>query len=347
MKRKTLSILLTLVMVLTLALVTAAPVSADVINVPGDYTTIQAAVDGASDGDVIRVNAGTYSECVIIDGVDVTLMAAGSVTIEPPLGGCGGHGDTIQIYNSTTTVDGFTIIGDVSGIYLRGMGDYGDTEVEATIRNNTVVGYWKNGITANGELATAHIHGNRVDGSGPVGPGSAAQNGIQFGYGATGEAIGNAVNGNWYTGADWSASGILVFESDNVTVQGNTVTGSQTGIAVETWHYFGVASASGNKIIRNTVEDADWAISVTAYTLGGYSTGDAWADNNKVVNNVIVADGGDTGVYVGALFAWGGEDTGFTPSADNNKVIRNRISGYETPIDEGGTASKVHANVMD
>jgi nitrous oxidase accessory protein NosD len=57
------------VLVLSLGLVTAAPVSAEgtIIDVPGDYPTIQEAIDAASDSDTIIVAAGLYEENVVID----------------------------------------------------------------------------------------------------------------------------------------------------------------------------------------------------------------------------------------------------------------------------------------
>lgn len=45
----------------------------DVINVPADYPTIQAAIDAASSGDTILVSAGTYNESVNFNKSGVTL----------------------------------------------------------------------------------------------------------------------------------------------------------------------------------------------------------------------------------------------------------------------------------
>ena len=47
---------------LLLAFVGTSATIADTINVPGDYPTIQAAINASSDGDVINIAAGTFNE---------------------------------------------------------------------------------------------------------------------------------------------------------------------------------------------------------------------------------------------------------------------------------------------
>ncbi len=54
----------------------ATEAGGEVILVPDDHSTIQAAVDAASDGDVIRIAAGFYNESVIVD-VRVTIEGEG------------------------------------------------------------------------------------------------------------------------------------------------------------------------------------------------------------------------------------------------------------------------------
>jgi hypothetical protein len=53
-------------------------------NVPGTYSTIQAAVNAALSGDTIIVAAGIYDEQVVIDGKNLTLKGAGDTTILRP-----------------------------------------------------------------------------------------------------------------------------------------------------------------------------------------------------------------------------------------------------------------------
>jgi hypothetical protein len=203
------------------------------------------------------------------------------------------------------------------------------------IEGNNIYDYQKGGIVANCSGTHVNVRNNTVTGLSSV-P-FIAQNGIQFGYGGKGTAMDNTVNGNWYTGANWSSTGILVFETSNVVLQGNMVENNQVGVSIESWCWF-VASADNNKVVQNTIRGSDWGVSVGALDWA-YSTCDATADNNKVVNNVISATNGVEGVSV-----WTVDSGPYAPSAHNNKVINNEISGYTTPISDSGTKTKVHAN---
>ena len=211
-----------------------------------------------------------------------------------------------------------------------------------TISGNTVAEYQKTGILANGDV-TVIVDGNIASGLSPV-P-FIAQNGIQLGFGATGAVTDNAVDGNWFTGANWTSAGILLFQASNVDVKENTIVESQTGIDAETWCWQGSGQASENRIMKNDVTGAEFGIIVAAYDVFGLAVCDPTANNNKITNNRITdpESDGDTGVFVGTF----DDDAlnAFTPAANNTKVVKNVISGYATPIDlDGDSSSKVQAN---
>lgn len=251
----------------------------------------------------------------------------------------------VDVSNSTITRIGhhtgtdFTPNGSQGGVgvYYAGFNTAGS--VTGAITGNDIHDYQKGGVAVNGSKASVEVDSNAITGLPPVS--YIAQNGIQLGYGATGEVKHNNVEGNWYTGDNWTSTGILVFESSNVTVEGNTVTGSQTGVDAESWCYYGVANASNNQVVNNEISGADYGAIVAAYSYS--SSCSAHADNNKVVNNTITGtdNAGSEGVYVGAYQY----DTAFSPVAKNNKVVHNKVTGFdEAYVNEGDAATKVHAN---
>jgi hypothetical protein len=85
------------------------------IEVPGDYSTIQAAINASSDGDVIEVSAGIYEESVEIYDKAITLLGVGGVK-ETIIDGSGGDGSVIAIlsdinHDDDFVIEGFTIRG--------------------------------------------------------------------------------------------------------------------------------------------------------------------------------------------------------------------------------------------
>src|SRR4030042_1791936 len=269
------SILFALALVVSLALVTATPVLADVIDVPGDYPTINAGINAASDGDTIMVAAGLYKENVNINksltlkgfqaGVDAR-NRSGAETIIEPAEGTGIR--VITAANRVVVIDGLTVRNAEHGIatpeptmaaYITRKNvrvlnptNFGisptftlTTTVEycyvegaiqalnagalvpfpatvATFRNNEIVNS-QFGIT--GYLNYSLIEGNVIrDFSGE-------------GVGISGQFLNTQIKNNRMSG--YSDGAGLTFEwhysrdlSENVTVQGNTLTGNNLGIYV-------------------------------------------------------------------------------------------------------------------
>ncbi len=87
------------------------------INVPGDYSTIQSAIDGATNGDVITVAEGTYRENIDFRGKEITLRSTdpGNTDLVAKTVIDGGNKGTVVTFSSgegrNAVLSGFTITG--------------------------------------------------------------------------------------------------------------------------------------------------------------------------------------------------------------------------------------------
>src|SRR5215472_10112464 len=100
-----------------------APASdVEVLHVPRDYATIQAAVNAASEGTMIQVAAGTYNENVVISKSGLRLhAAAGAVLDGTGLAGIGFHvlGTSTAAPVTDVEISGFEVENFNSGIVLQ------------------------------------------------------------------------------------------------------------------------------------------------------------------------------------------------------------------------------------
>ncbi|NIM07320.1 MAG: hypothetical protein GTO55_11610 [Armatimonadetes bacterium] len=126
---------------LCMLVLTASATFGATITVPGDYATIGEAVAAASDGDIINVSPGTYTENIVVDkpvsirgvkGANVTAVTGAVLSTDP----------VIQIKSSDVTVSGFTISGGTrrwaAGVWIDGY-DYADANgFTAGLSNVTV-----------------------------------------------------------------------------------------------------------------------------------------------------------------------------------------------------------------
>jgi nitrous oxidase accessory protein NosD len=164
---------------------------------------------------------------------------------------------------------------------------------KVSIDDNSVHDYQKNGITGNESGTEVTITNNVVTGLGPTT--GAAQNGIQIGFGAKGGVLRNTVTDSVWapcvslTNCTFNATGILVFQSDDVRVEHNSVATSQVGI---------FANAQNAKIDSNTISNSlvlvgidlagnDGLASRNDITNSGQAAILIEGNNNKVQNNEI------------------------------------------------------------
>jgi hypothetical protein len=103
-------------------LLAASPVFSAQINVPADQPTIQAAVNAASSGDVIRVAPGIYIGSLQFNGKDLQLESIGG----PAVTTIQGSGGTAIDIGPNAAVIGFTITGGMAsfggGMAVHGQG---------------------------------------------------------------------------------------------------------------------------------------------------------------------------------------------------------------------------------
>jgi len=114
---KTILIMVARVFLVAMICISANYSFSELILVPDQKPTIQAAVDSASNGDVIYVRLGPYLESVNVFGfASLTIKAEGGVIVNPPNGKTAGF----HVMSDGVTIDGFEIAGTDIGIRFEG-----------------------------------------------------------------------------------------------------------------------------------------------------------------------------------------------------------------------------------
>jgi len=286
--KKLFSILFALVLVVSLGLVTAAPVlAAHTIYVPGDYLTIQAAIDAASDGDTIIVAVGLYEENVVIDksltlkgaqaGVDARTRSGAETIIEPD----DGRGiDIVTADDRIIEIDGLTVQNARTGIAApnaAGMYDINDI----TVKNVRVLNCEKGGITmAYASIATVEycyvegtefgINAGSLQPLEPTVANFRNNEVVTVDFGITGYLKDSIIEGNLVR--DFATGGVGISgQFLNTEITDNTVTGYSRGAALTFEEHYGRDLSENVKVEGNTFTGNEYGIYVfdTQTTLTG------------------------------------------------------------------------------
>jgi hypothetical protein len=236
--------------------------------------------------------------------------------------------------NAVSNIGESPLNGDQHGVAIYYRACAPNSSATGTVAGNTLIDYQKGGIVVSCSGAATSISGNTVTGQGPVN--YIAQNGIQVGYGATGQVMRNAVTGNAYSGTnDASSAGILIVggpcfgEPLTTGIQNvkNTVDGNDVGIWLANLNTDCVSpptTSTNNKVINNEISD----LAVTNVSGNGYPYGyqagiSDTGVNDKLINNSI-------------------SGTGYTPSNCGQSGV-TAICAIDTST---AANAKVHANAI-
>lgn len=205
------------------------------------YATIQAAVNAASAGATINVDAGTYPEEVTISktltlrgaeaGVDARTRAGGSSAVESVVSGAvsgSTHSCAFYINANDVVIDGFTVQGETSGSSSTGAGiviapSHAGTHVINTIMQDNVAGLF----LANNSSTDAAL--------------------IQYDYFANNNSAGNNSGRGIYTDGGVSGGNLT-----NVTIDSNTFVNNYGTDGIEAACAFQAGSAGEQSNIRIT-----------------------------------------------------------------------------------------------
>ncbi|MCK4858533.1 MAG: right-handed parallel beta-helix repeat-containing protein [candidate division Zixibacteria bacterium] len=209
--------------------------------------------------------------------------------------------------------------------------------------DNVIPNFQKGGIVLMGPGVTFTVDRNWVAG---VISSSIAGNCIQLSYGATGTTANNYVEGTAYTGSDWASTGILLFESGDISMDGDSIYDCESGVNFSDWGWtynhpvpvnlgfaglaldnnewsLGIQLSRDNSDVNMTVTDCD-VLNSTGDGIDFYCTGvDPWGGsyytgwNNGDLNATV------TGCYITGTTLdgiWGGDYSG---NANNVSIAVN------------------------
>jgi nitrous oxidase accessory protein len=261
--------------------------------------SIQTAIDNAKTGDIIQVNAGSYSGFSINKAV--TVIANGIVNVNSPvtMSGTGGtlngfritadYAVAISNSNHVSVLNNIIkTLGQTNAIMDTGTNDY------LTILGNTIIGgdmMYGNGMAFEGVTSNSLVENNTI---------SNTLHGILFDVASTNNIIknnkvyGNGLITNGEAGIDYQGAGIYTVDgSTNFQILNNYVSGERDGIALQ---QIGSSSQSGFVVQGNTVENninGLWmTISnslITQNIVKGNINGiDLTGTNNQITNNQFI-----------------------------------------------------------
>jgi parallel beta-helix repeat protein len=267
----------TIIFCALLVLFSVHQAQATIIHVPGDYPTIQQAIDATTDGDTVLVQPGTYVENINFNGHNIIVgslfLTTGDTSyIDSTIIDGDSSGWVVTFHNgedSTAVITGFTI---QNGYTPHDGGGIWCSLSSPTIRNNTISGngaHWGGGIACVSSDPT--ISNNTISENSAASYGG----GISC-YNSSPTISNNTITGNsaYYTGG-----GIFCRMHSDPTITDNTISGNSA-----TYYGGGIFCLfdSSPTISNNTISGNSAA--------GGSGGGICYDnDSSPTISNTIIA----------------------------------------------------------
>jgi PKD repeat protein len=282
-----------------IAVADAMPVSAaNVLNVPGTYPTIQAAIDASANGDSVVVAPGTYFENIDFKGKLITVQSSQGPSVTTIDGG--NLAPVVNFSTAETTaavLQGFTLQHgnatfafsyEGAGVHISG--------ASPTVQGNTVIANTScaNGVGISVASASPVIRDNTISGNTKQ-PGCSGQNGggIYVRGAGSAQIIHNSISNNT---TDFGG-GISLFAAGTPTILNNTISGNGA-------EYQGGGIYAVNQSDANIVQNLITGNRSPGSGSGLYISPPSGTRGALLVNNTIAGNfGGDSGVFLGGFDA--------------------------------------------
>lgn len=247
---------------------TKVEANAKTIVVPDNYRTITDAIGNATNGDVILVRSGFYSEIQLDSNVSLSLIGQGAstttISLHPPIVNTtigdvtlSGYASPIQINANNVVISGFTITSTGGNLAINGN--------NAWLANNDLA--VNIALSGNYETVTNNTLNLSVN---PI--------------------LGIGIGGSYSKICQNTGTGLIAVGSGSYNnVFANTITGEIGGFGTSYSNLYynnvvdggmGMSAATGDFVANNTVENCDHGISI----VNGY--------NNLVIGNTVANNAG-------------------------------------------------------
>ncbi len=288
--------------------------------------SIQAAIDAAAAGDVLRIHSGRYRENLVIDK-PLTLFGLDFPTVSG-----GGHGDTIRLRSPDVVIDGLIVAESGAELGAQNAGIYFERGSDRVVVNNCQFSYVLFGLWIE-KSDDVVISRNVITGKRDF-PSAQRGNGIQLYFSMGAKILNNEIS--------FARDGIYVDVSNNALFRGNRIHNVRYGTHYmnshhntwednESYHNRGglALMMTRDQVVRNnrawgnsdhgimlrTIQDSLIEGNVVAGNARGFFIYDA--EYNDIRDNLVVDN--RVGVHL-----WAG--------SKNNQVDGNDFIGNQTQV---------------